>query len=282
MADQSVRLLRPNGKPYWLVYGVQRIADCAIVYVGRTASPLSVRWIRHGIASIDGKRATQFALALRREGFLAFRPIALVCCSNLRNAMQVEGALIERYGTLYPRGFNSAGAIKGAPRSAEFQARISAALKTARAKRDPVEVRATLQRASAIRQAALAADPEKRTVELERLRSIRELATLGRRRSWDDPSKRPRMIAIVTKAAKARAIQQAQAWSDPDQRPILLAKLIRTVCTPEAITKRAAARSRHWASMTPETRREKMRKATDAARRRDRGRVIDKRQRDLF
>jgi hypothetical protein len=217
MTADPVRLIRPNGKPFWIVYGVRRIADDRLVYVGQTQKFLWYRWCTHQAAAgrPNSKNAgNPFLKAIREYTPYAFRPEELACCTSRRDAEEVEAQLISLRATLHPDGYNS----RGPSNSAEFTSRHRAAIAKALANLSPE------QRA---RRAENAQRNGQRTRELWQGVEREERLAFLKRTVDNDESK-----------AKVRAATQ-RAWTDPAKRPAKLAQL-RT-----AIANSVANRRRH-------------------------------------
>lgn len=191
MTADRICLQTPAGKPVWLVYGVRRICDGAVIYIGRTIKPLWLRWAMHGVTAGYERRMekwkTPLLAAIRDNGLFAFQPEELACCLSERDAAWVEDRLITAYDTLHPNGFNSAPAIKGGKRSAGFTARLSE------------QTRAVFVQMSDARR------EERAEISRHNGRGVLKVLNkmgVGSRRAWADPDKRPARLEQLTLARR--------------------------------------------------------------------------------
>jgi len=209
MTAAAVRLACPDGKPYWIVYGVRRISDGRLVYIGQTSFLIWARWAGHcqGAVRTPVHRLYPLLVAIREHTPAAFSTEELACCRSRQAAGWTEHTLIEQHKTLLPDGYNSANAIRGGTRSTEFVVKHSTSIKAAHAARRN--------------------DPERWTT-WQAANKLRGEAT---RLAWQDPETRPARLAkmratVIKGVEKVRATTKA-AWADPAKRPGRLAQLRR-------------------------------------------------------
>lgn len=105
MADPRIWLRSPDGKPYWLVYGIRH--NDRMIYIGRTSKLLHIRWGLH-LAKLGGLAGSCQVLSewLLSHDLASFDIVPLACARTKKDASVLEMLAIEQWDTLAPHGTN--------------------------------------------------------------------------------------------------------------------------------------------------------------------------------
>lgn len=174
-------------------------------YIGITSQSIGMRWGRHRRSAFNEKCTTKLARAMRKYGLENFSIVQIAEAYSRREVLTLEKALISAHGTWHlAHGYNMTvgGDNFGSQISADRRAQISEQVKRQWAHgslRVPKEVRSARTLAAYQHDPTYAGRISAAKKGVSASKANRDALRKVRRKVWEDPAYRDRMLPIVAK-----------------------------------------------------------------------------------